>query len=115
MSPETVPSYSYPGSLENQIEILIELSYWRTHLALSMPFPIMEIMASITYTQYQYNTILDNAMLQLSCRFGESKCHSYWVTMLTNSSGTNHVPNKHEDFDQCDPYAIYTTRDDALL
>ena len=26
--------------------------------------------------------------------------------MLTSSSGTNYVPNEHEDVDQYDPYAI---------
>ena len=26
--------------------------------------------------------------------------------MLTSSSGTNHVPNEHEDVDQYDSYAI---------
>ena len=26
--------------------------------------------------------------------------------MLTNSSGTNYVPNEHEDVDQYDSYAI---------
>ena len=26
--------------------------------------------------------------------------------MLTTSSGTNYVPNEHEDVDQYDPYAI---------
>ena len=26
--------------------------------------------------------------------------------MLTSSSGTNYVPNKHEDVDQYDPHAI---------
>ena len=42
-------------------------------------------------------TIKDNAMLQLSCKFGESKWNPYWVIMLTSSPGTNYVPNEQED------------------
>ena len=49
------------------------------------------------------NTIQDNNMLQLSCKFSESKGHTYWVIVLTSSSGTNYVPNEHEDVDQYDP------------
>ena len=45
-------------------------------------------------------------MLQLSCKFDESKWNPYWVNMLTSSSGTNYVLNKHEDVDQYGPYAI---------
>ena len=30
--------------------------------------------------------------------------------MLTSSSGTNYVPNEHEDFDQYDPYAILSEK-----
>ena len=45
-------------------------------------------------------------VLQLFCKFGQSKWNLYWVIMLASSPGTNHVPNMHEDFDQCDPNAI---------
>ena len=38
------------------------------------------------------------------------QCHAtailYWVNMLTSSSGTNYVPNEHEDFSQYGPYVI---------
>ena len=53
-------------------------------------------------------------MLQLSCKFGESKWNPYWVIPLTSSSGTNHVPNEHEDFDQYDPNAM-NIRDNTML
>ena len=53
-----------------------------------------------------YNTVRDNAMLKLSCKFGESKWNPYWIIMLTNSSGTNYVLNGHEDVDQYDSYAV---------
>ena len=36
-------------------------------------------------------------MLKLSWKFGESKWYPYWVIA---SSGTNYVPNEHEDIDQ---------------
>ena len=45
-------------------------------------------------------------MLKLSLKFGESKWYPYWVIVLTSSSGTNYVPNEHEDVDQYDSYAI---------
>ena len=46
------------------------------------------------------NTIQDNAMFKLSWKFGESQWNPCWVIVLTNSSGTNYVPNEHEDIDQ---------------
>ena len=52
------------------------------------------------------NTIPDNAMLQLSSKFDESKWNPCWLIALANSTGTNHGLNKHEDFDQYGPYAI---------
>ena len=45
-------------------------------------------------------------MLQLSCKFGESKWNPYWVIVLTKSSGTNHVPKDHEGVDQYGSFAI---------
>ena len=45
-------------------------------------------------------------MLKLSWKFGESQWYPYWVIVLTSSSGTNYVPNEHEDVDQYDSYAI---------
>ena len=30
----------------------------------------------------------------------------YWGIVLTSSSGTNQVPNEHEEADQYDPYAM---------
>ena len=60
------------------------------------------------------NTIRDNAISKLSWKFGESKWNPYWVIVLTNSSGTNYVPNEHGDVDQYDPYA-YTIQDNAML
>ena len=46
-----------------------------------------------------WNTIWENVMLKLSWKIGESKWNPCWLIMLTSSSGTNHVLNKHEDFD----------------
>ena len=45
-------------------------------------------------------------MLQLSCKFDESKWNPYWVNMLTSSSGINYVLNEYEDVGQYGPYAI---------
>ena len=45
-------------------------------------------------------------MLKLSWKFGESKWNPYWVIVLTSSSGTNYVPNEHEDVDQNGSFAI---------
>ena len=45
-------------------------------------------------------------MLELSWKFGGSKWYPYWVIVLTSSSGTNYVPNEHEDVNQYDSYAI---------
>ena len=53
-----------------------------------------------------YNTIQDKDILKPPYKFGESKWNPYWVIVLTSSSGTNNVPNEHEDVDQSDPYAI---------
>ena len=38
------------------------------------------------------------AMLQLSCRFGESARNPYWLAVLMNSSDVNHVRNEYEDY-----------------
>ena len=45
-------------------------------------------------------------MLKLSWKFGESKWYPYWVIVLTSSSGTNYVPNEHEDVDQYVSFTI---------
>ena len=45
-------------------------------------------------------------MLQLSCKFGESKWNPYWVIVLTSSSGINYVLNEYEENGQYGPYAI---------
>ena len=42
-----------------------------------------------------YNTIQDNVMLKLPWKYGDSKWNSYWLIVLTSSSGTNYVPNEH--------------------
>ena len=52
------------------------------------------------------NTIQDNIMLKLSWKFGESKWNPHWVIVLTNSSGTNYVPNEHEGVDQYGSFAL---------
>ena len=63
-----------------------------------------------------FNTIQDNAMLQLSCcKFGGSKWNPYWFIVLTSSSATNHIPNKHEDVDQYDPYGTPSKIMPAML
>ena len=46
------------------------------------------------------NTILGNAALKLSCKFGELKWNPNWLIMLTSSSGTNYILNEHEDIGQ---------------
>ena len=43
-----------------------------------------------------YNTIWDNAISKPAWKFGEPKWNPYWAIVLTSSSGTNHVLNKHE-------------------
>ena len=45
-------------------------------------------------------------MLKLSWKFGEPKWYPYWAIVLTSSSGTNYVPNKHEDIDQYGSFSI---------
>ena len=50
-------------------------------------------------------TIYDYAISELSWKFVESKWNPCWFIVLTISSGTDYVPNKHEDVDPCDPYA----------
>ena len=45
-------------------------------------------------------------MLKLSLKFGESNWNPYWVIVLTSSSGTNYVPNEHEDVDQYGSFTI---------
>ena len=45
-------------------------------------------------------------MLKLSWKFGESKWNPYWVIMVTSSSGTNYVPNEHEDVNQYGSFAM---------
>ena len=45
-------------------------------------------------------------MLKLSWKFGESKWNPYWVIVLTSSSGTNYVPDEHEDVDENGSFAI---------
>ena len=48
----------------------------------------------------------DNAMLQLSWKFGVSKWKPYWVILLTSYSGTNYILNEHEGVDQYGSFAI---------
>ena len=45
-------------------------------------------------------------MLKPSWKFGEWKLNSYWVIVLTSSSGTNYVPNEHEGVDQYGSFSI---------
>ena len=45
-------------------------------------------------------------MLKLPGKFGESKWNPCWVIVLTSSSGTNYVPNEHEDIDQYGSFTI---------
>ena len=45
-------------------------------------------------------------MLKLSWKFGESKWNPCWVIVLTSSSGTNYVPNEHENIDQYGSFTI---------
>ena len=52
------------------------------------------------------NPIWGDAMLQPSCKFDESEWNPYWFIVLTSSSGSNHVSNKHEDADQYSSFAI---------
>ena len=43
------------------------------------------------------NTVRDNAILQLSCKLGESAQIFYWVILLTSSSSINYVLDDFED------------------
>ena len=52
------------------------------------------------------NTTRDNAMLNLSCKFRESKWNPCWLIMLTSSSGTNRGLYEHEDDDQYGSFAL---------
>ena len=45
-------------------------------------------------------------MLKLSWKFGELKRYPRWVTMLTNSSGFDYVPNEPENIDQYGSFTI---------
>ena len=45
-------------------------------------------------------------MLKPPWKFGESKWNPCWVIVLTSSSGTNYVPNEHEDIDQYGSFTI---------
>ena len=45
-------------------------------------------------------------MLKLSWKFGELKWNACLVIVLTSSSGTNYVPNEHEDIDQYGSFTI---------
>ena len=60
----------------------------------------MKILISMVHLQYHW----ENAMSQLSCKFGESKWNPYSLILLTSSSNTNYVPNEHAHFDQYDPF-----------
>ena len=51
-------------------------------------------------------------MVKLSRKFGESKWNPCWVIVLTSSSGTNYVPNEHEDIDQ---YGSFTIPSELVL
>ena len=53
-----------------------------------------------------------NAMVKLSCKFGESKWNPFWVIVLTNSWGPNYVPNEYEDVDQ---YGLFATPYEMML
>ena len=52
------------------------------------------------------NTIQDNTMSQLSCKFGGSKWNLYWLIVLMSLFGTNHVINEHENLDLYDPHEM---------
>ena len=51
-------------------------------------------------------------MLKVSWKFGEPKWNPCWVIVLTSSSGTNYVPNEHEDIDQ---YGSFTIPSELVL
>ena len=53
-----------------------------------------------------YNSILNYAIIKPPCKFGESKWNPYRVIVLTRSTGTNYVPNEHEDVDHYGSFAI---------
>ena len=50
-------------------------------------------------------------MLQLSCKFDESKWNPYLVIVLAISSGTNYVLNEHEYIHQ---YGSYATQSELM-
>ena len=57
------------------------------------------------YDQYEIPS-LGNAMLHVSCKFGERKWNPYGVTVLTSSSVANWVLHKHYEYQKYGPYAI---------
>ena len=58
------------------------------------------------------NTLWDNAMLKLSCKFGETKWNLCWLIISTSSSGTNYILNEHEDVDE---YGSFATPSEIVL
>ena len=95
---DTVPWYSYPASLENQNPCWLNLL--RNSFDTLTTLMSMKILISMVHLQYHW----ENAMSQLSCKFGESKWNPYSPILLTSSSNTNYVPNEHAHFDQYDPF-----------
>ena len=51
-------------------------------------------------------------MLKPSWNIDDSKWNPCWVIVLTSSSGTNYVPNEHEDIDQ---YGSFTIPSELVL
>ena len=72
MQSQIMTCYNYPASLMNQNEIPIELPYWLTHLALIMSLISTKVLANMRWW--------GDAMLQLSCKFGQS----IWNPLLTH-------------------------------
>ena len=48
---------------------------------------------------YAIPSDIDNPMLQLLCKFGESTQNHYWPILSTSSCGTNYVLNEYENFE----------------
>ena len=99
---EIMPCESYPVSLVNQNGIPVDLSCQDAHLALFMSLASIKMLTNMAL----WDAIWDNAISKPSWKFREPKWNPYWVIMLTSSSGTNYVPNEHEDVDQYDSYTI---------
>ena len=83
--------YAIPAKLMPHVAAILQvwsvkmqsLLCYRAHLSLII---FLTLIMSLRYCSMWpiYNTIQDNAMLHLFCKFVESKCNPYYVIVLTS-------------------------------